>query len=171
MASRLEREYLVVSLNSADNLGNQGPGASCLLRCARGRRLRKFSQLLENITLNPGRWELYLEHASEETRAEYVSGTRLPNENYAREASCSYSHDRPLPPSNLDGEPDSQFQEWIPHCDLHNQDAILGNRQPSFTGWTYLSGLESRRFLDPPVFKTGVTRWSTSQATILLAQK
>jgi uncharacterized protein (DUF1800 family) len=130
-------EILVVS-NSTGNLGNQ-PGAlpayyDVLVRGAFG----NFRQLLENITLNPGMGR-YLDMLKNDKAN--ASGTRLPNENYAREIMQLFSIG--LNHLNLDGSL-TLSSVGLP-LSTYDQEAILGTAAV-FTGWTYAQAA------NPPVF-------------------
>ncbi|PYJ11518.1 MAG: hypothetical protein DMF06_02450 [Verrucomicrobia bacterium] len=130
-------EILVVS-NTTGNLGNQ-PGAlpayyDVLVNGAFG----NFRQLLENITLNPamGRYLDMLKNDKANT-----AGTRLPNENYAREIMQLFSIG--LYHLNLDGSL-TLSSVGLPIA-TYDQQAILGTAAV-FTGWTYA------QTTNPPVF-------------------
>ena len=130
-------EILVVS-NSTKNLGNQ-PGAlpayyDVLVRGAFG----NFRQLLEDITLNPAMGAFLDMLKNDKANA---SGTRLPNENYAREIMQLFSIG--LYNLNLDGSL-TLSSGGLP-IPTYNQDAILGTAAV-FTGWTY------GQTTNPPVF-------------------
>jgi uncharacterized protein (DUF1800 family) len=130
-------EILVVS-NNTGNLGNQ-PGAlpayyDVLVRGAFG----NFRQLLENITLNPGMGR-YLDMLKNDKAN--ASGTRLPNENYAREIMQLFSIG--LYHLNLDGSL-TLSSVGVPIA-TYDQEAILGTAAV-FTGWTYA------QTANPPVF-------------------
>lgn len=130
-------EILVVS-NSTGNLGNQ-PGAlpayyDVLVRGAFG----NFRQLLEDITLNPGMGR-YLDMLKNDKAN--ASGTRLPNENYAREIMQLFSIG--LYHLNLDGSL-TLNSVGLP-ISTYDQEAILGTAAV-FTGWTYA------QTTNPPVF-------------------
>ena len=130
-------EILVVS-NSAKNLGNQ-PGAlpayyDVLVRGAFG----NFRQLLEDITLNPA-MGAYLDMLKNDKAN--ASGTRLPNENYAREIMQLFSIG--LYNLNLDGSL-TLSSGGLP-IPTYDQNAILGTAAV-FTGWTYA------QTTSPPVF-------------------
>lgn len=130
-------EFFVVS-NSAKELGSQ-PGAlpayyDVLVRGAFG----NFRQLLENITLNPA-MGAYLDMLKNDKAN--ASGTRLPNENYAREIMQLFSIG--LYKLNLDGGL-TLSSGGFP-ISTYNQDAILGTAAV-FTGWTYA------QTTNPPVF-------------------
>jgi uncharacterized protein (DUF1800 family) len=130
-------EILVVS-NSAKNLGNQ-PGAlpayyDVLVNGAFG----NFRQLLENITLNPAMGSFLDMLKNDKANA---SGTRLPNENYAREIMQLFSIG--LYHLNLDGSL-TLSSAGLP-IPTYDQGAILGTAAV-FTGWTYA------QTTNPPVF-------------------
>jgi uncharacterized protein (DUF1800 family) len=130
-------EILVVS-NSSKNLGNQ-PGAlpayyDVLVSGAFG----NFRQLLENITLNPAMGSFLDMLKNDKANA---SGTRLPNENYAREIMQLFSIG--LYHLNLDGSL-TLGSNGLPIA-TYSQDAILGTAAV-FTGWTYA------QTTNPPVF-------------------
>ena len=130
-------EFFVVS-NSSKNLGNQ-PGAlpayyDVLVRGAFG----NFRQLLEDITLNPAMGSFLDMLKNDKANA---SGTRLPNENYAREIMQLFSIG--LYNLNLDGSL-ALSSSGLPIA-TYNQDAILG-AAAVFTGWTYAQATS------PPVF-------------------
>ena len=130
-------EILVVS-NSSKNLGNQ-PGAlpayyDVLVRGAFG----NFRQLLEEITLNPAMGSFLDMLKNDKANA---SGTKLPNENYAREIMQLFSIG--LYNLNLDGSL-TLSAEALPIA-TYNQDAILGTAAV-FTGWTY------GQTTNPPIF-------------------
>lgn len=130
-------EILVVS-NTTGDLGNR-PGAlpayyDVLVRDAFG----NFRQLLEDITLNPAMGR-YLDMLRNDKAN--ASGTRLPNENYAREIMQLFSIG--LYNLNLDGSLTlSSLGFPIP---TYNQEAILGTAAV-FTGWTY------SQTNNPPIF-------------------
>jgi uncharacterized protein (DUF1800 family) len=130
-------EVLVVS-NSAKNLGNQ-PGAlpayyDVLVNGAFG----NFRHLLENITLNPAMGSFLDMLKNDKANA---SGTRLPNENYAREIMQLFSIG--LYHLNLDGSL-TLSSGGLP-IPTYDQGAILGTAAV-FTGWTYA------QTTNPPVF-------------------
>jgi uncharacterized protein (DUF1800 family) len=130
-------EVLVVS-NSTKNLGNQ-PGAlpayyDVLVRGAFG----NFRQLLEDITLNPA-MGAFLDMLKNDKANN--SGTRLPNENYAREIMQLFSIG--LYNLNLDGSL-TLSSGGLP-IPTYDQGAILGTAAV-FTGWTY------GQTTNPPVF-------------------
>ena len=121
-------EFFVVS-NSTGDLGNR-PGAlpayyDVLVRGAFG----NFRQLLEDITLNPAMGR-YLDMLRNE-RAN-ASGTRLPNENFARELMQLFSIG--LYNLNLDGSL-TLDSSGFPIA-TYGQEAILGTAAVC-TGWTY----------------------------------
>lgn len=130
-------EILVVS-NASKNLGNQ-PGAlpayyDVLVNGAFG----NFRQLLENITLNPAMGSFLDMLKNDKANA---SGTRLPNENYAREIMQLFSIG--LYHLSLDGSLTlSSVGSPIP---TYDQNAILGTAAV-LTGWTYA------QTTNPPVF-------------------
>jgi len=130
-------EILVVS-NASKNLGNQ-PGAlpayyDVLVNDAFG----NFRQLLENITLNPAMGSFLDMLKNDKANA---SGTRLPNENYAREIMQLFSIG--LYHLNLDGSL-TLSSGGLP-IPTYDQGAILGTAA-IFTGWTYA------QTTNPPVF-------------------
>ena len=130
-------EILVVS-NSSKNLGNQ-PGAlpayyDVLVNGAFG----NFRQLLENITLNPAMGSFLDMLKNDKANA---SGTRLPNENYAREIMQLFSIG--LYHLDLDGSL-TLSSNGLPIA-TYSQDAILGTAAV-FTGWTYA------QTTSPPIF-------------------
>jgi uncharacterized protein (DUF1800 family) len=134
-------ETLVVSLNSA-GLGGK-PYAlpayfDVLIRDAFG----NFRQLLEDVTLNPA-MGAYL-NMLENDKAN-ASGTRLPNENYAREVMQLFSIG--LYNLNLDGS-FTLSSNGFPIA-TYNQDAILGTAAV-FTGWTYAQTTNPPVFNPPP---------------------
>jgi uncharacterized protein (DUF1800 family) len=138
-------EVLVVSLSSA-GLADR-PYAlpayyDVLVRDAFG----NYRQLLEDITLNPamGAYLNMLQNDKANT-----SGTRLPNENYARELMQLFSIG--LYNLNLDGSL-TLSSSGFPIA-TYGQDAILGTAAV-MTGWTYAQpGVET------PVFRPGIQDW------------
>jgi uncharacterized protein (DUF1800 family) len=121
-------EILVVSLTTG-NLGQQ-PGAlptyyDVLVKGAFG----NFRQLLEDITLNPAMGR-YLDMLRNEKAN--ATGTRLPNENYARELMQLFSIG--LYRLNLDGSL-TLDPSGFPIA-TYGQEAILGTAAVC-TGWTY----------------------------------
>jgi len=128
-------EILVVS-NSSKNLGNQ-PSAlpayyDVLVRGAFG----SYRQLLEDITLNPAMGSFL-----DMLKNDKASGTRIPNENYAREIMQLFSIG--LYHLNLDGSL-TLNSVGLP-ITTYDQSAILGTAAV-FTGWTY------GQTTNPPVF-------------------
>jgi len=128
-------EILVVS-NSAKNLGNQ-PAAlpayyDVLVRDAFG----NYRQLLEDITLNPAMGSFL-----DMLKNDKASGTRIPNENYAREIMQLFSIG--LYNLNLDGS--LTLGSTGSPITTYDQTAILGTAAV-FTGWTY------GQTTNPPVF-------------------
>lgn len=121
-------EILVVS-NTTGNLGGQ-PFAlpayyDVLVKGAFG----NFRQLLENITLNPAMGR-YLDMLRNEKAN--ASGTRIPNENFARELMQLFSIG--LYRLNLDGSLTLDAAGFP--IATYGQDAILGTAAVC-TGWTY----------------------------------
>ena len=121
-------EILVVS-NTTGNLGGQ-PFAlpayyDVLVKGAFG----NFRQLLENITLNPAMGR-YLDMLRNEKAN--ASGTRIPNENFARELMQLFSIG--LYRLNLDGSLTLDAAGFP--ISTYGQDAILGTAAVC-TGWTY----------------------------------
>ncbi|MFL6519296.1 MAG: DUF1800 family protein [Chthoniobacterales bacterium] len=134
-------ETLVVSLNSA-GLGN-APFAlpayyDVLVRDAFG----NYRQLLEDITLNPamGAYLNMLQNDKANT-----SGTRLPNENYAREMMQLFSIG--LYDLNLDGSLTLSSTGYP--IATYAQDAILGTAAV-LTGWTYAQPGVANPVFRPP---------------------
>lgn len=130
-------EFFVVSI-SAGNLANQ-PGAlptyyDVLVRGAFG----NFRQLLEDVTLNPA-MGIYLDMLKNEKAN--ASGTRLPNENFARELMQLFSIG--LYNLNLDGSL-TLDSSGFPIA-TYGQEAILGTAAVC-TGWTYA------QTTNPPIF-------------------
>ncbi len=121
-------EFFVVS-NSTGDLGNRSGALPAyydvLVRGAFG----NFRQLLEDITLNPAMGR-YLDMLRNE-RAN-ASGTRLPNENFARELMQLFSIG--LYSLNLDGSL-TLDSSGFPIA-TYGQEAILGTAAVC-TGWTY----------------------------------
>jgi uncharacterized protein (DUF1800 family) len=138
-------EVLVVSLNSA-GLADR-PYAlpayyDVLVRDAFG----NYRQLLEDITLNPamGAYLNMLQNDKANT-----AGTRLPNENYARELMQLFSIG--LYNLNLDGSL-TLSSSGFPIA-TYGQDAILGTAAV-MTGWTY-----AQPGVATPVFRPGIQDW------------
>jgi uncharacterized protein (DUF1800 family) len=143
-------EHFVVSLNSA-GLGNK-PYAlpayyDVLVRDAFG----NFRQLLDDITLNPGMGAYLNMLQNDKANA---SGTRLPNENYAREVMQLFSIG--LYDLNLDGSL-TLSSSGFPIV-TYNQDTILGTAAV-FTGWTYYQ-------TGTPVFNPGVQDWRNPMVNV-----
>jgi uncharacterized protein (DUF1800 family) len=138
-------EVLVVSLNSA-GLANR-PYAlpayyDVLVRDAFG----NYRQLLEDITLNPA-MGAYLDMLQNDKAN--ASGTRLPNENYARELMQLFSIG--LYNLNLDGSL-TLSSSGFPIA-TYGQDAVLGTAAV-MTGWTY-----AQPGVANPVFRPGIQDW------------
>ncbi len=130
-------EYFVVSLNSA-GLGNKPYALPAYFDVLVKDAFGNFRQMLEDITLNPG-MGAYL-NMLQNNKAN-ASGTRRPNENYAREVMQLFSIG--LYDLNLDGSL-TLNSGGFPIA-TYNQDAILGTAAV-FTGWTYAQAT------NPPVF-------------------
>jgi uncharacterized protein (DUF1800 family) len=130
-------EFLVVS-NSAKELGSQQGALPAYYDVLVSGAFGNFRQLLENITLNPA-MGAYLDMLKNDKAN--ASGTRLPNENFAREIMQLFSIG--LYNLNLDGSL-TLSASGFPIA-TYNQDAILG-MAAVFTGWTYA------QTTNPPVF-------------------
>lgn len=138
-------EVLVVSLNGTE-LGNR-PFAlpayyDVLVRDAFG----NYRQLLEDITLNPAMGSYLDMLLNDKANA---SGTRLPNENFARELMQLFSIG--LYNLNLDGSL-TLSSSGFPIA-TYGQDAILGTAAV-MTGWTY-----AQPGVATPVFRPGIQDW------------
>ncbi len=138
-------EILVVSLNSA-GLADR-PYAlpayyDVLVRDAFG----NYRQLLEDITLNPAMGAYLNMLQNDKANA---SGTRLPNENYARELMQLFSIG--LYNLNLDGSLTLNSSGYP--IATYNQDTILGTAAV-LTGWTY-----AQPGVATPVFRPGTQDW------------
>ena len=130
-------EFMVVS-NSSKNLGNQPGALPAYYDVLVGGAFGNFRQLLEDITLNPAMGSFLDMLKNDKANA---SGTRLPNENYAREIMQLFSIG--LYHLNLDGSL-ALSSGGLP-IPTYDQDAILGTAAV-FTGWTYAQAT------NPPVF-------------------
>jgi uncharacterized protein (DUF1800 family) len=130
-------EILVVS-NSAKELGSKDGALPAYYDVLVSGAFGNFRQLLENITLNPA-MGAYLDMLKNDKAN--ASGTRLPNENFAREIMQLFSIG--LYNLNLDGSLTLSASGFpIP---TYDQEAILG-MAAVFTGWTYA------QTTNPPVF-------------------
>jgi uncharacterized protein (DUF1800 family) len=149
-------EILVVSFNTG-NLGEQ-PGAlptyyDVLVKGAFG----NFRQLLENITLNPAMGR-YLDMLRNDKAN--ASGTRLPNENYARELMQLFSIG--LYRLNLDGSL-TLDPAGFPIA-TYSQDAILGTAAVC-TGWTYFQATTPYVFNPPANWRSPMVNVPTRHET------
>ena len=138
-------EVLVVSALGTDLAGR--PYAlpayyDVLVRDAFG----NYRQLLEDITLNPAMGS-YLDMLQNDKAN--TSGTRLPNENYARELMQLFSIG--LYNLNLDGSL-TLSSSGFPIA-TYGQDAVLGTAAV-MTGWTY-----AQPGVGTPVFRPGIQDW------------
>ena len=149
-------EIMVVSL-ATGNLGEQ-PGAlpayyDVLVKGAFG----NFRQLLEDVTLNPamGRYLDMLKNQKAST-----DGTRLPNENYARELMQLFSIG--LYRINLDGSL-TLDPAGFPIA-TYNQDTILGTAAVC-TGWTYFQTTTPYVFNPPPNWRSPMVNVASRHST------
>jgi uncharacterized protein (DUF1800 family) len=138
-------EILVVSLGGTDLAGR--PYAlpayyDVLVRDAFG----NYRQLLEDITLNPAMGS-YLDMLQNDKAN--TSGTRLPNENFARELMQLFTIG--LYNLNLDGSL-TLSSSGFPIA-TYGQDAVLGTAAV-MTGWTY-----AQPGVATPVFRPGTQDW------------
>jgi uncharacterized protein (DUF1800 family) len=150
-------EILVVSLIGSE-VGNR-PYAlptyyDVLVRDAFG----NYRQLLEDITLNPA-MGAYLDMLQNDKAN--ASGTRLPNENYARELMQLFSIG--LYNLNLDGSL-TLSSTGFPIA-TYNQDAILGTAAV-LTGWTL-----AQPGVATPVFRPGIATQSWRDPMINIAAR
>jgi uncharacterized protein (DUF1800 family) len=143
-------EHFVVSLNSA-GLGNKDYALPAYYDVLVEDAFGNFRQLLEDITLNPGMGAYLNMLQNDKANA---SGTRLPNENYAREVMQLFSIG--LYDLNLDGSL-TLSSNGFPIV-TYNQDAILGTAAV-FTGWTYYQ-------TGTPVFYPGVQDWRSPMVNV-----
>jgi uncharacterized protein (DUF1800 family) len=143
-------EYFVVSLNSA-GLGNKPYALPAYFDVLVNDAFGNFRQLLEDITLNPGMGAYLNMLQNDKANA---SGTRRPNENYAREVMQLFSIG--LYDLNLDGSL-TLSSSGFPIV-TYNQDAILGTAAV-FTGWTYYQ-------TGTPVFYPGVQDWRNPMVNV-----
>ncbi|HEX7515950.1 MAG TPA: DUF1800 family protein [Chthoniobacterales bacterium] len=143
-------EHFVVSLNSA-GLGNKPYALPAYFDVLVKDAFGNFRQLLEEITLNPGMGAYLNMLQNDKANA---SGTRRPNENYAREVMQLFSIG--LYDLNLDGSL-TLSSSGFPIV-TYNQDAILGTAAV-FTGWTYHQ-------TGTPVFYPGVQDWRNPMVNV-----